>query len=131
MSLGFIGHVDEEGNLSIEKIQGTTKEDIAVVKNEGEDYKVTVKVEDEARANIKITKKEQGTENRLQWVRYKLTGYNLPESGRTITTNINGEATISGISINQEYTLQEVKAEGYYLASPIKFKVVIIMEIIH
>ena len=94
------------------------------MKNEGEDYKVTVKVEDEARANIKITKKEQGTENRLQWVRYKLTGYNLPESGRTITTNINGESTISGISINQEYTLQEVKAEGYYLASPIKFKVV-------
>ena len=120
----FIGHVDEEGNLSIEKTQGTTKEDIAIVKNEGEDYKVTVKVEDEARASIKITKKEQGTENKLQGVRYKLTGYNLPESGRTITTNINGEATISGISINQEYTLQEVKAEGYYLASPIKFKVV-------
>ena len=120
----FIGHVDEEGNLSIEKTQGTTKEDIAIVKNEGEDYKVTVKVEDEARASIKITKKEQGTENKLQGVRYKLTGYNLPESGRTITTNINGEATISGISINQEYTLQEVKADGYYLASPIKFKVV-------
>ena len=120
----FIGHVDEEGNLSIEKIQGTTKEEIEVVKNEGEDYKVTIKVEDEARASIKIIKKEEGTENKLQGVRYKLTGYNLPESGRTVTTNKNGEATISGLSINQEYTMQEVKAEGYYLASPIKFKVV-------
>ena len=26
--------------------------------------------------------------------------------------------------MNQEYTLEEIKAEGYYLASPIKFKVV-------
>ena len=57
----FIGHVDKEGNLSIEKTQGTTKEDIEVVKNEGEDYKVTVKVEDEARARIDIRIEEQKT----------------------------------------------------------------------
>ena len=120
----FIGHVDDEGNLTIEKTSGTTKEDMAVVKEEGEDYRVTVKVEDEVKASIKIVKKEQGTDTLIQNVRYKLTGYNLPENGRTVTTNINGEATISGLSINQEYTLTETKAEGYYLADPITFKIV-------
>ncbi len=120
----FIGHVDEDGNLSIDKTQGTTKEDMSVVKNEGEDYKVTVKVEDEVKASIKIHKTEQGTETPLQNVKYKLTGYGISESGKTITTNSNGEVTINGLSVNQEYTLTETKAEGYYLASPIKFKIV-------
>ena len=120
----FIGHVDEEGNLTVEKTQGNTKEDIQVIKEEGQDYKVSVKVEDEVKASIKIHKTEQGTDTNIQNVRYKLTGYNLPENGRTVTTNSNGEATISGLSINQEYTLTETKAEGYYLANPIKFRIV-------
>ena len=119
----FIGHVDEQGILTIEKT-GETKEDPQVIKEDGEDYKVTLQVEDEVKASIKITKKEQGTDTLLEGVRYKLTGYNLPETGKTIRTNTNGEATINGISINQEYTLEEVKADGYYLASPIKYKVV-------
>ena len=120
----FIGHVDEEGVLTIEKKQGTTKGDFVVTKEEGEEYKVSVNVEDEVKASIKIIKKEQGSDTLIQGARFKLTGYGLSENGRTLTTNINGELTFKGISVNQEYTLQETKAEGYYLASPIKFKVV-------
>ena len=120
----FIGHVDEEGNLTVEKTEGKTKGEITVAKEEGENYKVNVQVEDEVKASIKITKKGEGTENKLQGVRFKLTGYNLSETGRSLTTNANGELTFNGLSVNQEYTLQEVKAEGYYLASPIKFKIV-------
>ena len=123
-SIRFIGHVDESGNLTIEKTQGNTREDIAVIKEENEDYKVTVKVEDEVKASLKIHKTEQGTNIPLQYVKYKLTGYNLSENGRILTTNKDGEATISGLSINQEYTLAETKAEGYYLADPITFKIV-------
>ena len=33
-------------------------------------------------------------------------------------------ATLKGLSIGQEYTLEEVKAEGYYLSNPVKFKVI-------
>ncbi len=121
----FIGHVDKtNGNLSIEKTQGTTKEDITVVKEEGEDYKVTVKVEDEVKASLKLHKTEQGTNTPIQNVKYRITGYGLSENGRILTTNINGEVTLKGLSINQEYTLEETKAEGYYLASPIKFRIV-------
>ncbi len=120
----FIAHVNEEGLLTIEKLEGETKEEIQIIKNQGENHKITIKVEDEVKATLKITKKEQGTENKLKGIRYKITGANLPEKGRTITTNINGEAVIKGLSINQEYTIEETKAEGYYLANPIKFKII-------
>lgn len=120
----FIGHVDEEGNLSIERTEGFIKGDMTVTKADGEEYKVNVEVEDEVKASIKITKKEEGTETLLKGVRFKLTGYGLSENGRSVTTNANGEATLRGLTVEQEYTLEEVKAEGYYLASPIKFKVV-------
>ena len=120
----FIGHVDEEGILSIEKKEGTTRGDIEVEKEEGKNYKVTVNVEDEVKVTIKVIKKEQGTDTSIQGARFKLTGYGLSENGKSLTTNANGEITFNGLSVNQEYTLQEVKAEGYYLASPIKFKIV-------
>lgn len=57
-------------------------------------------------------------------MKYKLTGASLPESGRILTTNANGETTLSGLEINEEYTLEETKATGYYLADSIKFKIV-------
>ena len=121
----FIGHVDEEGNLSIEKKSGSTKGEFTVTKEEGEEYQVTVTVEDEVKASIKIIKKEEGTETLLRGVRFKLTGYGLSENGKTVITNQDGEATLRGLSVNQEYTLTEVKAaEGYYLENPMKFKVV-------
>ena len=120
----FIGHVNEKGVLTIEKKQGTTRGDFNVIKEEGESYQVTVNVEDEVKASIKVIKKEEGTETLIQGAKFKLTGYGLSERGIAFTTNINGEITFRGLSVNQEYTLSEVKAEGYYLASPIKFKVV-------
>ena len=120
----FIGHVDEEGNLSIERTEGFIKGDMTVTKVDGEEYKVNVEVEDEVKASIKITKKEERTDTLIRGVRFKLTGYGLSENGRSVTTNVNGEATLRGLSVEQEYTLEEVKAEGYYLASPIKFKIV-------
>ena len=120
----FIGNVDENGVLTIEKKEGTTRDDITVTKEEGEEYQVTVNVEDEVKASIKIIKKEEGTENVIQGARFKLTGYGLSENGKTVITNEDGEAILRGLSVNQEYTLTEVKLEGYYLENPIKFKVV-------
>ena len=124
-TIRFISHVNKTtGELTVEKISGTTKDEITVTKNEGENYKLIVNVEDEAKANLKITKIEQNTDVRVSRVRYKLTGYGFPENGKTVTTNINGEINLKGLKINEEYTLEEVKADGYYLASQIKFKVV-------
>ncbi|MCI8654850.1 MAG: hypothetical protein HFJ48_03120, partial [Clostridia bacterium] len=44
----FISTVDKNGVLTLNKISGETREDLKITKNEGENYKVTVKVEDEA-----------------------------------------------------------------------------------
>ena len=121
----IIGHIDRaDGTLTVEKLQGTTKEDLEVIKNEGEDYKVSAKVEDEAKAVLKLTKFAQGTETRIKGVRYSVKGYGLPTNGRKVTTNINGEIMLAGLKIGEEYTLEEMRAEGYYLADPVKFRVV-------
>ena len=121
----IIGHINRQtGELIVEKLQGTTKRNIEVEKNEGEDYKAKVNVEDEVKAKLHITKFEQGTDTKIRGVKFKLTGKGLPESGRIITTNIYGEINTQGLYIGEEYYLEEIKTEGYYLASPIKFKVV-------
>lgn len=122
----IIGHVNREtGELTIEKIAGETKEDIQVIKNEGEDYKVKVTVEDEAKAKLKVVKFEQGTETKVRGAKYTITGYGLPDTGRTIITDSNGEANLSGLKVGEEYLIQESKeAEGYYINPDIvKFKI--------
>ena len=120
----IIGHVDSDGVLTVEKVQGNIKDEITVKKVEGEYDRAVVNVEDEVKAKIKITKYEKDTTNVISKVRYKLTGAGLPEKGRTIITGINGEVSLSGLLIGEEYLLEEVKAEGYYLHEIIKFKIV-------
>ena len=123
-TIRFIAHANREtGVLTVEKISGTTKGNIQIVKPEDENYKAKIEVEDEAKARLKITKYGEA-EEKLAKVKYKITGAGLPETGKNLTTNINGEATIKGLKIGEEYTLEEIKAEGYYLASPIKIKIV-------
>ena len=120
----IIGTVQEDGSLQVEKTQGTIRDDIEITKDsENQPYKVTVKVEDEAKAKLKLAKTEKDTTTPLRGIRYKLTGEGLPESGKNVTTNINGEIVVKGLIVGEEYTLEETKAEGYYLASPIKFTV--------
>ena len=117
----IVGTISEDGSLKINKIEGTTKDEIEVTKENETKNKATVKVEDEAKAKLKITKFEKNTENLLSGVRYKLTGKGLSENGKNVTTNTNGEITLRGLKVGEEYTLEETKAEGYYLAEPIKF----------
>ena len=120
----IIGTIQEDGSLQVEKTEGTTREDIEITKeDEDQPYKIIVKVEDEAKVRLKIKKTEKDTTTPLRGVRYKLTGEGLPESGKNIATNINGEIIVKGLTVGEEYTLEETKAEGYYLASPIKFTV--------
>ena len=124
--LKFIGHVQKDGSLQIEKREGATREDIVIEKQQnGEETKskVIVKLEDEAKAKLKITKTEKDTTTPVRGIRFKLTGTGLPENGKNVTTNINGEINIKGLKIGEEYTLEETRATGYYLANPIKFTI--------
>ena len=90
-----------------------------VTKNNGEEYKINIQLENEPKAKLKITKKN-GT-NLLSGVKFKLTGRDKNNS--ILVTNRNGEINTSGLYLNEEYTLQEIKATGYYLLNnPITFK---------
>ena len=118
----IIGHVDSTtGELTIEKLEGTTKEDIKVTKNENENYKITVKLEDEVKANLNITKVEQGTNQKISNVVYNITGGSLEENGLFLKTNNNGQIKVSDIEIGKEYILKEIKSDGYYIENQIKF----------
>lgn len=111
----ILGEIDDNGNLTIKKLVGNAEIE------KTEDYKVFVKVYDEPRVRLRLQKKEYGTENTIKGVQYRISGGNLLEGGVIKTTQDNGLIDLSGLSLNTEYTIQEVKADGYYLASPIKF----------
>ena len=125
----FIAHVNRStGVLTVQKISGTTKGSIVVVAPSGGQtaYTVQIAVEDEAKAKLHITKKEAGTVNTIQGVSYRLTGEGLPTNGRRLTTNASGEIDLSGLTVGEDYTLEEIKApSGYYINSdPIEFKII-------
>ena len=119
----FTTDVDENGDLQVEKISGSS--DIKVSQaTEKSNAKVSFTVVNEPKYTLKLTKEDQNG-NKVQGVRFNLTGKGLPTSGRTVSTNSKGELTITGLYPNEEYTLTETYAEGYvYSEAPIKFKTV-------
>ena len=119
----FTTDVDENGDLQVEKISGSS--DIKVSQaTEKSNAKVSFTVVNEPKYTLKLTKEDQNG-NKVQGVRFNLTGKGLPEAGRTVSTNSKGELTITGLYPNEEYTLTEIYAEGYvYSEAPIKFKTV-------
>ena len=117
----FVGTLQDDGSLQVEKTQGNPREEITTEQKDDVN-KVIVKVEDEIKGQLKIVKTEKDTDTVLEGVRYKVTGAGMT-NGKVIGTNAYGEATLKGLKIGEEYTLEEIKATGYYLASPIKFTI--------
>ena len=115
---------EENSKLVVNKIEGSPKNITSAQVTDGTNYKVQVEVEDEIKGKLKISKFEKGTSTGIENVKYKLTGEGISGT-RIITTDQNGETNyISGLKIGYEYTLQEIKADGYYLADDIKFTIV-------
>ncbi len=115
----------ETRDLEVE-IVGETRNNKDVEINQ-EERKISFEVEDEVKSKLRIVKIEKGNDSvKIKNARFTITGNGLPESGKVITTNIDGIAEISGLSIGSTYTIQETKsATGYYLLEePINFKVV-------
>ncbi len=117
----FRTSVNAEGKIEPVLISGTLKKATNIVVKESDaGYVVALAVEDKVRPNLKVTAQELGTGRKLNNIRYMLTGKGMPESGKSIITDLNGELTIAGLYIDEEYVLQETKAEGYYV-SKVKF----------
>ena len=122
-TIKFTTTVDDNGDLQVQKLEGNSNLNVEQATEE-EPAKVSFTVTNEPKYTFKLTKEDQNG-NLVQGVRFNLTGKGLPTAGRTVTTNRNGELTITGLYPNEEYTLTEVYAEGYeYSEAPIKFKTV-------
>ena len=116
----IIGHIREDGSLEFEAIDNNS-----IIRNEItlNESTLTIEVEDEVKANLKLIKTEEGTDNSISKVKFKITGKGIVATGRILITDSKGEAELSGLEIGEEYTIEELAAEGYYLENPIKFKV--------
>ena len=122
-TIKFTTTVDDNGDLQVEKLEGNSNLNVEQATEE-EPAKVSFTVTNEPKYTFKLTKEDQDG-NLVPGVRFNLIGKGLPTAGRTVTTNSNGEITITGLYPNEEYTLTEVYAEGYeYSEAPIKFKTV-------
>ena len=108
---------EENNQIVVNKTSGTTKDIQAIQDEKG--YKIQIKTEDEAKAKLKIEKTEKDTGTSISGVKFRLSGNEISE--RYLTTNSNGEVETKGLKIGEEYTLEEVKAEGYYSSDIIKF----------
>ena len=123
--LKIVGHVNRQsGELTVERIQGDIRDEIEVIKNDQDKYKVHINVEDEVKAKLHLIKVEKETEEPIKNVLFKIKGKGYSNNGKIIVTDSNGEINTSGLTINEEYSLEEIKAEGYYLPSLIRFKIV-------
>ena len=112
---------ENDGVLSVIINEGNARAIRAIQPTENDGYKVQLELEDELRGKLQITKFEKNTENKIPGVKYKLTGNNKEA---ILTTNTDGQTSISGLKIGEEYTLEEIKADGYYLSeNPVKFKI--------
>ena len=115
--------VEENGEIKLNIISGTVKnfEEVQPTGNEG--YKIHVDVEDEVKAKLKIIKTNKETGERIPFVFFNINGKEF--NNRTVCTNISGETdSISGLFINSEYSISEMRAEGYYGLDNIKFKII-------
>ena len=109
--------VNVEGKLEVQKLEGETKEDIIIDENNT----VKVPVEDEPLSTLNIAKEDKEGK-KLEDIRFEITGKDY--TNRAMITNSKGIATISGLYPNEEYTIKEVKADGYYIPEgEIKFKI--------
>ncbi|MGN1029865.1 MAG: SpaA isopeptide-forming pilin-related protein, partial [Bacilli bacterium] len=113
--------VDEEtGELTVNILEGEYIKKTKIENVSQATEQVTL--ENKPKIILNITKKsEEGTP--IEDVRFKITGKGFT-TGRTLITNGTGTAILAALYENEIYTLEEVKAEGYYLSESIEFKIV-------
>ena len=115
--------VPERGNnTKLEETYETVKTSNVVKADEesGEDYRVQLEIENEVKAKLAINVTDKANNNPMQNVKFTLTGGDF--NNKILTTGVNGNIALSGLYLDQEYTLTETKSTGYYvLQQPIKF----------
>ena len=110
-----------EGNFECQIINGAFKESPAINMS-GTESKIQASVEDKVKYTVALTKLKEGTSTPIKGISFNLKGKGLSGEGKNYTTNVAGEISFRSLYLDEEYTLTETNAKGYYMASPIKFK---------
>ena len=118
----FRAYENEDG-INVTLVDGEPKSIEAIQATIDEDYKVKIEVEDEVKTNLKILKVEKDTNNSIGGVKFTLKGKGFSDNGKLLVTNRNGEVELKGLEIGETYSLEEIKADGYYLKNIIRFKI--------
>lgn len=107
----FKAKINENDELEFEIINGQFKQNPEIAIDENGNYVVNAKVEDEAKYTLVINKKDENGDN-LAKVRFLIKGSNI---NKIIKTDEDGKIIIKGLNPNEEYKLQEVESDGYYV----------------
>ena len=111
----------EKESSHLNLIYGTVKADEVIPPTDGKDYKIQVKIQDEVKAKLAINKTDTAGQA-LKNVKFRLTGEG--KDGEILTTDKNGNINTAGLFLDKEYTLEEIKADKYYIPQiPIKFTI--------
>lgn len=118
----YLTYPDKETESQpLSDIYKTVRSELIERPSDGKDYRIQVRIDNEVKAKLKINKKDESGQN-LRNVKFILTGEG--KDGEILTTDKDGNVKISGLFLGKEYSLEEVKATGYYLPqTPIKFTI--------
>ncbi len=127
----FIGKIEDDGILTFETTEGSFKNvqdnsgnevsTVEVMVDNNQNYLVKAGVEDEAKYNLVINKKDN-EDNYLSQIRFLLKGSNV---NKLLKTDDNGKIIVDGLCPYEEYTIKEIQADGYYLEeTPKTFRLV-------
>ena len=118
----YLTYPDKENEIThLNIIYKTVRDDNVTPPTNGNDYRIQVKIDNEVKAKLKINKTDLAG-NVLKNVKFTLTGEG--KDGEILTTDKNGDINTSGLFLDKEYTLEEIKATGYYIPqTKIKFTI--------
>ena len=109
----FIVTEGENGKLQIEVLS----EDKFANTPSIEENTVIATIKDDPKFKLIINKKDEATKENLSNI-----AFYLKEENKISSTNEEGKAILTPLEQNKEYTMQEIKADGYYLLDDITFK---------
>ncbi|MBO5005685.1 MAG: hypothetical protein J6D03_10820, partial [Clostridia bacterium] len=108
--------VRENGNLTIQTITNTLLSGSPILQDEQNVLTPVVKVnvQNEIKYELNLLKQDKEG-NKLPNIQFTIKGEGFGAEGSKFSTNKDGKLTIYGLSFGKDYTLEETKAEGYYL----------------
>lgn len=112
----YIAFLNSDGTYSkLEDVYSSIRSTEVFQQDTNKDCKIRINVENEAKLNLLIQKKDDLSKEPLKDIRFVINGKG--KERQIIKTDENGKVFVSGIELNEEYTITEIKAPGYNLPS--------------